>query len=195
MCLPHVSSGDLFRDNLRNNTDLGKLAKAYMDRGDLVPDDVTESMIRRRLEQEDTRRGFVLDGFPRTLAQAEALSDILTALGRRLDGALYLNVPDEIVIDRLAGRWICRQCQASYHTIYRPPRLDARCDKCEGELYQRDDDKPGTIRSRLHTYHRQTAPVIDYYRQAGLLVEIDAEGELEMITIRIQAAARAIPQP
>jgi adenylate kinase len=190
--LSHIASGDLFRDNLKRETDLGKLAQAFIERGDLVPDDITESMIRRRLKDPDTQHGFVLDGFPRTLAQAEALTDILNSLGRRLDGAIYLKVSDEIVIDRLAGRLMCRQCQASYHLQYRPPRTAGCCDLCGGELYQREDDKPETIHARLRTYHRQTAPVIDYYQRGGRLIEVDGEGELTIIAERIQLAAQSI---
>jgi adenylate kinase len=189
--LPHIASGDIFRENLQKQTNLGKLAKAYMHRGELVPDDITESMIQHRLDQWDTNRGFILDGFPRTLTQAKAFTGILKALNRQLDAALYLAVADEAVVDRLSGRWICRSCQASYHELYNPPARPGVCDICEGEIYQREDDKLETIRARLQTYHHQTKPVIDYYRQAGLLIEIDGEGELDLVADRTLAAIRS----
>lgn len=190
--LKHVASGDLFRENLKNLTDLGKLAKTFMDRGDLVPDDVTQAMIRERLSRPDTLNGFVLDGFPRTLPQAEALTDMLNDLGRRLQGVIYFNVSDEEIVSRLSGRLICRECQAPFHKIHNPFQSCPH-NKCNGEyLYQRDDDKEETIRTRLETYHRQTAPLIDYYRQAGLLVEVNGEGDLAEVTERVLAAARGL---
>lgn len=190
--LTHVATGDLFRENLKNETELGRLAKTFMDRGELVPDDVTEAMVRERLARPDTANGFVLDGFPRTLSQAEALTDILTNLNRRLDAVLYFKVSDEEIIGRLSGRLICRECQVPFHKIHNPFE---RCPygKCNGEyLYQRDDDKEETIRARLKTFHRQTAPLIDYYKQADLLIEIPGEGELWEVTARVLTAAQAL---
>ncbi|MCG3210553.1 MAG: adenylate kinase [Anaerolineae bacterium] len=185
--LPHIATGDLFRENLKNQTDLGKLAKSYMDRGELVPDDVTESMVRERLSRPDTTRGFIMDGFPRTVGQAEALTEMMTDMQRRIDVVLHIKVSDEEIVNRLSGRLICRNCQTPYHKMFKPPKVDGVCDLCGGELYQRDDDNPETIRARLKTYHAQTAPLIDYYRKAGLLVEIAGEGDVSEVTERTMA--------
>ena len=190
--LPHVASGDLFRENLKNETELGLLAKKYMDKGDLVPDDVTIAMVRDRLQRPDCDQGAILDGFPRTQAQAQALDRMLADMGRRLDGVLYIAVPDEELVRRLSGRWICRQCQTPYHTIFSPPAQEGVCDACGGELYQRDDDKPETVRARLKVYHQQTSPLIDYYRQAGLLVEVDGAGDIETVSTALLEAAHSL---
>lgn len=180
--LPHIATGDIFRENLNQETELGKLAQTYMDRGELVPDDVTNAMVRDRLDRPDTAAGFVMDGFPRTLPQAEALTRIMNELDRKIDSVLYINVSDEEVVNRLSGRIICRECQTPFHKIYNPFKT-CPFEKCNGEhLYQRDDDKPETIRARLKTYHTQTAPVLDYYEQAGLMVEINGEGTVKEIT-------------
>jgi adenylate kinase len=186
--LPHIATGDLFRENLKNQTELGQLAKAYMDRGELVPDDVTEAMVRERLARPDTQAGFILDGFPRTLPQAEALTEIMTGLQRRIDGVLYIKVSDQEIMDRLSGRLICRNCQATYHLKFKPPAQPGICDRCGGPLYQRDDDNPETVGARLKTFHTQTEPVIDYYRQAGLLIEISGEGAVSEITAKVLTA-------
>lgn len=185
--LPHIATGDLFRENLKNQTDLGKLAKSYMDRGELVPDDVTESMVRERLSRPDTTRGFIMDGFPRTVGQAEALTEMVTDLNRRIDAVLHIKVSDEEIVNRLSGRLICRNCQTPYHKMFKPPKHEGRCDLCGGELYQRDDDNPETIRARLKTYHGQTAPLIDYYQNIGLLIEIEGEGNVTDVTARTMA--------
>ena len=190
--LPHIATGDLFRENLRQATPLGQLAKTYMDRGELVPDDVTEAMVEERLARSDTQPGFILDGFPRTLPQAEALAEMLAKLQRRLAGVLCINVSDEAIVGRLSGRLICRQCQAPYHRQFKPPRRPGVCDLCGGELYQRDDDNPATVRARLKTYHDQTEPLIGWYRQAGLLHAIDGEGEVAAVTARTLAVAREL---
>ena len=192
--LPHVATGDLFRENLKNATDLGKLAKTYMDRGELVPDDVTEAMVEERLARPDTHDGFILDGFPRTLPQAQALMDIMAGLQRRIAGVLYINVSDEAIVNRLSGRLICRNCQTPYHKQFQPPGKPGICDKCGGELYQRDDDNPNTVRARLRTFHGQTEPLIEYYKKAGLLVEINGEGEVALVTERSRSAARGLAQ-
>ncbi|GAB4426154.1 MAG: hypothetical protein Fur0044_24200 [Anaerolineae bacterium] len=190
--LTHIATGDLFRENLKNQTELGKLAKTFMDRGELVPDDVTEAMVRERLARPDTANGFVLDGFPRTLSQAEALTDILTGLNRRLDSVFYFKVSDEEIVSRLSGRIICRECQVPFHKLHNPFQV-CPFGKCQGEyLYQRDDDKEETIRARLKTFHRQTAPLIDYYREAGLLLELEGEGELWEVTARVLTAAQSL---
>lgn len=188
--LPHISTGDLFRDNIKKQTELGRLAKSYMDRGELVPDDVTERMVAARLALPDASHGFVLDGFPRTVSQAEALDEILHAINRKVTGVIHLNVSDEEIIQRLSGRRICRQCQAPFHLLFKKPRHEGLCNHCGGPLYQRDDDKPETIAIRLRNYHRQTAPLISYYRDAGVLTEIQGEGELVAIRAAMLAAVK-----
>lgn len=190
--LQHLASGDLFRENMKNETELGKLAKTYMERGELVPDDVTERMVEERLARLDTREGCILDGFPRTIPQAEALTEIMTSVQRALDGVFHIKVPDEQIIKRLSGRRTCRNCQASYHIEFTPPRVEDICDRCQDELYQRDDDNPATIQTRLQTYQAQTAPLIDYYRKISLLIEIDGEGEVSQVTHRLITAAKAL---
>jgi adenylate kinase len=188
--LPHVASGDLFRENLRNETELGLLAKTYMDKGELVPDDVTIAMVRDRLQRPDCDQGAILDGFPRTRPQAQSLDTMLADMGRKLDGVLYIAAPDEELVRRLSGRWICRQCQTPYHTMFNPPAKEGVCDACGGVLYQRDDDKPETVRARLKVYRQQTVTLIDYYRQAGLLVEVDGAGGIETVSAALLDAAR-----
>ena len=186
--LPHIATGDLFRENLRQATDLGKLAQTYMDRGELVPDDVTEAMVEERLARPDTQGGFILDGFPRTLPQAGALTEMMTRLARRIAAVLYIKVSDEALVGRLSGRMICRACQAPYHLQFKPPHQSGVCDSCGGELYQRADDNPQTVQARLVTFHGQTEPLIAYYQQAGLLQEIDGEGTLAAVNLRSQTA-------
>lgn len=188
--VPHIATGDLFRDNLRRATTLGKLAKTYMDRGELVPDDVTDAMVEDRLAQEDASAGFVLDGFPRTLHQAHALMDIMGRQRRRLGAVVYIKVSDEVIVERLSGRMVCQQCQAPFHAQYKQPKAAGRCDHCGGELYQRPDDSPSTVRARLATFHRQTEPLIEFYRKAHLLHEIDGERAPAEVTA---AALQVIP--
>ena len=188
--LPHIATGDLFRENLKASTELGQLAKTYMDRGELVPDDVTEAMVEERLSRPDVANGFILDGFPRTLAQAQALTEMLSRLERRLAGVVYINVSDDALIMRLSGRLICRQCQAPYHAFFKPPWRERICDACGGELYQRTDDSPDTVRARLVTFHRQTEPLIKYYKDLGALHDIDGEDDLDEISNRIMGTIR-----
>ena len=190
--LCHIATGDLFRENLKNHTDLGKLAKTYMDKGQLVPDDVTEAMVEERLARPDAEKGFILDGFPRTLPQAEALTEIMAHLHRAIDGVLYIRVSDSEIISRLSGRRICRNCQTPFHLKFKPPAEEGICDVCGGELYQRDDDNPDTIRARLKTFHGQITPLINYYREAGLLIEIEGEGEVAEVTDRTLTAAQTL---
>ena len=190
--LPHIATGDLFRDHLQNATELGKLAQAYMHRGELVPDDVTDAMVAERLERPDVRDGFILDGFPRSLPQARALTKMMAGLNRQLSAVIYIKVSDEAIVSRLSGRLICRQCQASYHREFKPPQKTGLCDSCGGELYQRDDDNPDTVRARLQTFHGQTEPLIEYYKQAGLLREIDGEGDVTQVVERTMAVAREL---
>ncbi len=183
--IPHVASGDLFRHNLENETELGLLAKEYMDRGDLVPNDVTIAMVHDRLEQADCAAGVILDGFPRTVPQAEALSALLEDMGRALDATINIEVAEDELVRRLAGRRLCRDCQTPYHVIFNPPQEEGVCDECGGELYRRDDDRPETVRNRLKVYFEQTAPLIDYYREAGILHPVDGEGDIEAVNAAI----------
>lgn len=171
--VPHVASGDLFRSALQKKTPLGLEAKKYMDQGLLVPDEVTIAMIRERLALPDCQEGVILDGFPRTLEQAKALDAALAEEGRAIDKVLYIKVPNEELVARLSGRWICRDCQAVYHTITNPPKQAGRCDACGGELYQRPDDRPETVRRRLEVYFEQTMPLIEYYTERGVLTEVN----------------------
>jgi adenylate kinase len=180
--LQHIATGDLFRENLNNETELGQLAKKYMDRGELVPDDVTEAMVRERLSRPDIKGGFILDGFPRTIHQAEALTNIMTQLKRRIDAVLCFKVPDRVLIERLGNRLICRSCQTPFHKTYKPFK-SCPYNRCEGEyLYQRDDDKPEVVRARLQTFRGDTAPLIDYYTEMGLLINIDGTQEIQEVT-------------
>ncbi|MBA2699520.1 MAG: adenylate kinase [Nocardioidaceae bacterium] len=182
--IPSISTGDIFRANIAEQSDLGKKAKAYMDAGDLVPDEVTIGIVRDRLAQGDTEPGFLLDGFPRTVRQAEALDDILSALDTPLDVVLELQVDDDEVVRRLSGRRTCRTCGHVWHVEFDPPSRDGVCDECGGELFQRDDDLPDTIRRRLEVYTEQTAPLVGFYDDAGLLRSIAAEGSVDDITTR-----------
>lgn len=177
----HVASGDLFRENLRQGAEVGRLAQSYMERGLLVPDDITVRMVKERLEQPDAARGAILDGFPRTLEQAQALEKVLAQDGRQIDEVIYIKVSEEESLRRLAGRWTCRVCQAVYHMQGNPPRVAGRCDGCGGELYQRPDDTPETVRHRLRVYFTQTAPLVEYYARTGLLVEVDGEGDVDRV--------------
>ncbi len=185
--IPQVSTGDLFRENLKNETQLGLLARAYMDRGELVPDDVTVGMVRERLSHPDCVRGAILDGFPRTVAQAEALEKLLAGLGARLSAVPYIQVPEDLLLARLAGRWTCQACGAMFHAIFSPPQKAGICDRCGGKLYQRPDDTPETQKRRIQVYFEQTAPLIDYYRQKGLLVEVDGRPGIEEIQAKLLA--------
>lgn len=188
--LVHLASGDLFREAAAKGTELGKQAKAYMDKGLLVPDDITIRLIQERLDGLGRGQGILLDGFPRTLEQAQALDRNLRAQDKGVDKAVLVKVPQEELMRRLSGRWICRQCQAPYHMQSAPPRVAGRCDKCGAELYQRSDDTVETVKKRLEVYFAQTTPLIDYYRRAGKLVEVDGEGEVGTVGRRLLAALR-----
>ncbi len=179
--IPHVASGDLFREHLSKGTELGLLAKQYMDEGKLVPDDVTVRMVLDRLAQPDCAKGAILDGFPRTIAQAQALERALSANGQRIKAALYIKVSNDELLRRLGGRYTCKNCGAVYHIVFDPPKQPGVCDKCGGPLYQRPDDTPETAKKRLDVYFQQTAPLIEYYRQQGLLREIDGEQPIEAV--------------
>jgi adenylate kinase len=188
----HIAAGDLFRENLRDRTPLGLRAEEYMTRGALVPDEITIAMLRERLQRPDAKAGVLLDGFPRTMEQAIALSEMLETLDRQIDGVLYVDVPDDSLIDRLSGRLICRECQVPFHTTANPFRTCPR-GACSGEhLYQRTDDAPETIKARLTAFHRQSEPVIDYYRLLNLLATISGRGSVDEVKQATLEAARAL---
>lgn len=184
----HISSGDLFRENLKNKTELGKAAQGYIDRGELVPDDVTIGMVRQRLSKSDCQNGALLDGFPRTTTQAEALDAILGEMGGQVDAVPYIHVPAEELIERLSGRWTCRAEGHVFHEKYNPPKEPGICDYDGSELYQREDDKEDTVRHRIQVYFQQTTPLIEYYREAGKLLEIDGSQKIEDVSDDIIAA-------
>lgn len=186
--LAHISSGDLFREHLKKGTPLGKEAQTYIDKGELVPDDVTIGMVRERLLQPDCAGGAILDGFPRTVPQAEALRGLLEELDEEVCVAPYINVSPGVLLERLSGRWTCRQCGAVYHMVYNPPEESGVCDECGGELYQRPDDTPETQRRRIKVYLEQTSPLIGYYRKQGVLVEIDGEQDIGAVEAQLQKA-------
>ena len=189
--LPHVASGDLFREHLQAQTALGRQAKVYIDRGELVPDSVTVAMVRERLAQSDCAAGVILDGFPRTIPQAEALQGALTERGKKLDLVAYIKVSQGTLLARLGGRWTCHNCAAVYHTLFKPPRVPGRCDVCGGQLYQREDDTPEVQKRRIAVYFEQTAPLIEYYRRRGSLVEIDGEQAIAGVEAQLLAAISA----
>lgn len=172
---PHISSGDIFRENLKNGTDLGLKAKDYMDRGDLVPDDLTISMIRERLDREDCRNGAILDGFPRTPAQAESLDKMLTDFGGQVNIVPFINVPEDVLVKRLSGRWTCREEGHVFHELHNPPAKAGICDYDGSELYQREDDREETVKNRIKVYFQKTKPLIEFYKTTGLLKEIDGD--------------------
>ena len=192
--IPHVSSGDLFREDLRNQTALGKLAQSYMEQGDLVPDDVTIAMVMDRLAQPDCAKGAILDGFPRTLAQARALDEAFSEHGRRVSLVPYVRVSEETLLARLAGRWTCQGCKALYHQVFNPPQVAGACDECGGVLYQRADDTPETQKTLIDVYVQQTQPLVDYYGSAGLLREIEGEGDVEHVHGALLGAIRQAGQ-
>lgn len=190
LSIPKISTGDIFRANVSGGTPLGKLAKEYMDRGDLVPDEVTVAMVRDRLSEDDAQEGFLLDGFPRNVPQAEILKKMLADWGLALDVVLELVVDDEEVVRRLAGRRTCRSCGKVWHVDFDPPSREGVCDACGGELFQRDDDREDTIRHRLEVYQEQTAPLVSFYADEQILVGVDATGPVEEVTQRAMAALR-----
>ena len=189
----HVASGDLFREAQRKGTELGLLAKSYMEKGQLVPDEVTIKLILERLTESDCKsKGYLLDGFPRTLEQAKALDDALAQEGENIDQVINVSVSPEEIISRLGGRWICRECQTPYHEVAFPPQVAGKCDKCGGELYQRPDDTPETVKKRLDVYTAQTAPLIDYYKGKGTFMEVDGEQGIEELGASLVAALRKL---
>ena len=179
--IPHISTGDIFRANIKNGTELGKKAKTYMDQGALVPDELTCDLVVDRIQQPDCANGYVLDGFPRTIPQAECLTTALDKLGQKMDYAINVEVPDENIIDRMSGRRACVACGGTYHIKYNPTKKEGICDACGGELILRDDDKPETVKQRLEVYHTQTQPLIDYYTKEGILKEVDGTQDLQKV--------------
>lgn len=186
--IPHISTGDIFRANMSQGTALGKLAKQYVDAGKFVPDDVTNAMVKDRLAQDDCKNGFILDGYPRTTDQAEALAGMLADLGLSLDAVVKIDVPDSLLVERAEGRRVCRNCGATYHVKFNPPAVPGVCDKCGGELYQRSDDTADKLQVRLNEYHQQTAPVLEYYQSKGLVKTVDGDQPMESVTAAIKKA-------
>lgn len=177
----HISTGDIFRAEMQSGSDLGNRVKSFVERGELVPDQLVVEVVMKRLEQDDCKNGYILDGFPRTIVQAKELEKALAARGEKLDAVLYFDVPTDVVIERISGRLLCRNCGAGYHVKYAPPAHDMRCDKCGGELYQREDDKPEKVRTRLEEYKQLTADLIDYYERQGILKRIPAEKSIDEV--------------
>lgn len=183
--IPHISTGDMFRQAVAEGTELGKQAKAYMDAGQLVPDEVTVGIVRERLMKDDCQNGFLLDGFPRTVEQAKALDEMLKSIGRQLDHVLLIEVRKDVLMERLTGRRICRQCGATYHMVFNPPKQAGTCDRCGGELYQRADDAPETVSTRLDVNMKQMEPIVAHYEAQGLLRKVDGEQDIAAVTRQI----------
>ncbi|NLV76486.1 MAG: adenylate kinase [Tissierellia bacterium] len=179
--IPHISTGDIFRENIKQGTELGKKAKEYIDKGLLVPDDIVVSIVKDRILEEDCKNGFLLDGFPRTLNQGEALDDELSQMNLKLDKVININVEKEVLIERTIGRRICKDCGATYHIKFNPPVKEGICDNCGGKLYQRDDDTQETIEKRIEVYQKQTKPLIDYYTKKGLILNVDGTKKISEI--------------
>lgn len=185
--IPHVSTGDIFRANIKEGTELGKEAKSYMDKGQLVPDELTVKILLDRVSNEDCKNGYVLDGFPRTIPQAEVLEEALNKLNDRIDFAINVEVPDENIVKRMGGRRACLSCGATYHMVHIPPKTEGICDRCAKELVLRDDDKAETVQKRLDVYHEQTKPLIDFYGKKGVLKEVDGTAEMKDVFAAIVA--------
>ena len=179
--IPHISTGDIFRANIKNNTELGQKAKGYMDAGQLVPDELVVDLVVDRIKEKDCFKGFILDGFPRTIPQAEALDYALNNQNEKIDYAINVEVPDENIVHRMGGRRACIGCGATYHVEFNAPKVEDVCDTCGGELVLRDDDKPETVQKRLSVYHAQTQPLIDYYKKANVLVEVDGTQDINVV--------------
>ena len=179
--IPHISTGDIFRANIKNGTELGKKAKTYMDQGLLVPDELVCDLVVDRVKQEDCKNGYILDGFPRTIPQAESLDEALGQMGESLDYAINVDVPDEHIVNRMSGRRACVGCGATYHIVYAPTKKEGVCDVCGAELILRDDDKPETAQKRLCGYHEQTQPLIDYYKGKGILKDVDGTKDMDVV--------------
>ncbi|MGM0847183.1 MAG: adenylate kinase [Bacillota bacterium] len=179
--IPHISTGDMFRAAMKEETELGLKAKSFMDKGELVPDEVTIGIVRERLSREDCHKGFLLDGFPRTVAQADALESILSDLGKKIDYVINIQVEKEALMERLTGRRICKKCGATYHLVFNPPSEENVCDRCGGELYQRADDNEETVQNRLDVNIQQTQPLLDFYQDKGYLVNIDGQRDIKVV--------------
>jgi len=188
--LVHIATGDLFRQALEQGTELAIQARSYMEKGKLVPDEITIRMVLERISAPDSQSGVIFDGFPRNLKQVEALDKALAEQGKAIDKVVYIKVSEKELLGRLSGRWVCRQCQAPYHAVNSPPKVWGKCDQCGGELYQRPDDTAQTVKKRLEVYFAETAPLIDYYTQAGKLLEVDGEGSVDEVERRIVEALR-----
>lgn len=180
--IPHISTGDMFRKAIKDETELGKEAKSYMDRGELVPDEVTVGIVKERISEDDAKKGFLLDGFPRTIEQAEALNSILEELGRTIDAVVNIEVPEEELMNRLTGRRICETCGTTYHLVFNPPKVEGICDIDGGKLYQREDDNPETVANRLEVNVKQSKPILEFYNQKGLLKNIDGSKHIDEVT-------------
>lgn len=188
--IPHISTGDAFRLAMSEGTELGKKAKEYVDAGKLVPDEITNGIVKERLLQDDCKDGVLLDGFPRTLSQAEALDDMLKSMGKSIDHVLNLSVDRNLLLARLTGRRICKACGATYHIVFNPPAVEGKCDKCSGELYQRSDDNEEKVAIRLDEYSNKTAPLLEYYSEKGLLRNINGEADIEQVANQIHSILR-----
>ena len=180
--IPHISTGDMFRKAIKDETDLGKEAKSYMDRGELVPDEVTVGIVKERISEDDAKKGFLLDGFPRTIDQAESLSQIMSELDREIDAVINIEVPEEELMNRLTGRRICEKCGTTYHLVFNPPKVEGICDIDGGKLYQREDDNPETVSNRLSVNVKQSKPILEYYNEKGVLKNIDGSKDIEEVT-------------
>ncbi|QLK86602.1 adenylate kinase [Staphylococcus sp. 17KM0847] len=180
--IPHISTGDMFRKAIKDETELGKEAKSYMDRGELVPDEVTVGIVKERISEDDAKKGFLLDGFPRTIEQAEALNSILDELGREIDAVVNIEVPEEELMNRLTGRRICETCGTTYHLVFNPPKVEGICDLDGGKLYQREDDNPETVANRLNVNVKQSKPILDFYSQQGVLKNIDGSKNIDAVS-------------
>ena len=183
--IPHISTGDIFRANIKEGTELGKKAKGYMDAGELVPDELVCDLVVDRLAKDDCKDGYILDGFPRTIPQAEALTEALKKQGTAIDYALDIEMEDQAIIDRMAGRRVCAKCGATFHVVNIPPKKEGVCDNCGGDLELRDDDAPETVKKRLNVYHEQTAPLIEYYKKQGILHEIDGTLGIDGVAAKV----------
>ena len=180
--IPHISTGDMFRKAIKDETDLGKEAKSYMDRGELVPDEVTVGIVKERISEDDAKKGFLLDGFPRTIDQAESLNQIMSELDREIDAVINIEVPEEELMNRLTGRRICERCGTTYHLVFNPPKVDGVCDIDGGKLYQRKDDNPETVSNRLSVNVKQSKPILEYYNNKGVLKNIDGSKDIDEVT-------------
>ena len=180
--IPHISTGDMFRKAIKDETDLGKEAKSYMDRGELVPDEVTVGIVKERISEDDAKKGFLLDGFPRTIDQVESLSQIMSELDREIDAVINIEVPEEELMNRLTGRRICEKCGTTYHLVFNPPKVDGICDIDGGKLYQREDDNPETVSNRLSVNVKQSKPILEYYNNKGVLKNIDGSKDIDQVT-------------